>query len=249
VTLDLPLLKISSGEITNAPLLLKVARSGKPVILSTGMATLGEVETALSVLAFGYTRSDVIPGEATFRAAYADPNGQRMLSERVTLLHCTTEYPAPYHEVNLRTMGTLSTAFGLPVGFSDHTEGIAIPVAAAALGARVIEKHFTLDRTLPGPDHRASLEPGELREMVTAIRRVEQALGSSCKLPAPSELGNAAVARRSLVTTRPILAGELFSEENLGVKRPGTGLSPLRYWETIGRPAGRDYMADEVVEL
>ena len=248
ITLDLPLLKLSSGEITNAPLLLKAARSGKPLILSTGMATLGDVETALGVLAFGYMNHKGLPGEAAFRAAYADQQGQSVLREKVALLHCTTEYPAPFADVNLRAMGTLSAAFGLRVGFSDHTQGIAVPIAAAALGAVIVEKHFTLDRTLPGPDHKASLEPDELKQMVTAIRQVEAALGSYRKLPAPSEIGNAQVARRSIVAARAIKAGEPFCEENLCIKRPGSGISPLRYWEILGRPAGRDYALDELVE-
>ena len=248
MTLDLPMLKLSSGEITNAPLLLKAARSGKPIILSTGMATLGDVETALGVLAFGYTDHDNMPGEGAFRAAYAGAEGQGVLREQVTLLHCTTEYPAPFADVNLRAMGTLSAAFGLRVGFSDHTEGIAVPIAAAALGAVLIEKHFTLDRTLPGPDHKASLEPDELKQMVTAIRQVELAFGSYRKLPVPSEIGNAQVARRSIVAAWAIRAGEPFSEGNLSVKRPGSGISPLRYWELIGRPAGRNYMPDELID-
>lgn len=248
VTLDLPLLKLPSGEITNAPLLLKAARSGKPIILSTGMADLGDIETALGVLAFGYMHHEGLPGEAAFRAAYADQQGQRVLREKVALLHCTTEYPAPFADVNLRAMGTLSAAFGLRVGFSDHTQGIAVPIAAAALGAEIIEKHFTLDRTLPGPDHKASLEPDELKQMVTAIRQVELALGTPRKHPAPSEIANSAVARKSIVAARGIKAGEPFSEENLCIKRPGTGIPPLRYWEMLGRPAGRDYAADELVE-
>jgi N-acetylneuraminate synthase len=248
VTLDLPLLKISSGDITNAPLLLKAALCGKPVIMSTGMSTLGDVETALGVLAFGYLGCPSSPSEASFQTAYASTHGQNVLREKVTLLHCTTEYPAPFADVNLRAMETLSAAFGLQVGLSDHTPGIAVPTAAAALGARVIEKHFTLDRSLPGPDHRASLEPGELKEMVTAIRQVEQALGSPRKQPAPSEMANAVVARKSLVAARSIRAGELFSTDNLTVKRPDTGISPLRYWDLLGRPSARDYVADDVVE-
>jgi len=247
-TLDLPLLKLSSGDLTNAPLLLKAARCSKPIILSTGMATLADIETALGVIAFGYTDNGAFPGEAAFRRAYASPQGQDALCEKLTLLHCTTEYPAPFSEVNLRAMKTLSAAFGLPVGFSDHTEGIAVPVAATALGATVIEKHFTLDRTLPGPDHKASLEPGELKDMVTAIRHVEQALGSFRKHPSPSEVGNAAVARKSIVAAREIKAGERFSEENLCIKRPGSGISPLRFWAMLGRPADRDYAPDEVLE-
>jgi len=248
VTLDLPLLKLSSGEITNAPLLLKAARSDKPIILSTGMATLGDVETALGIIAFGYTNHDALPGEAVFRAAYASPEARRILHEKVTLLHCTSEYPAPIADVNLRAMKTLATAFGLAVGFSDHTEGITVPIAATALGATVIEKHFTLDRTLPGPDHKASLEPDELKQMVAAIRQSEQALGSFCKHPAPSEAGNAAVARKSIVAVRNIRAGEPFTEENIGIKRPGTGISPLRYWEILGKHAKRNYVLDELIE-
>lgn len=253
VTFDLPCLKLASGEITNAPLLVKAASVGKPLILSTGMSTLADVEGALGALAFGYTAGKVAgkvaPGAAAFRSAYASPEGQRALGEKVTLLHCTTEYPAPFAEVNLRSMDTLAAAFGLPVGFSDHTEGIAVAIAAAARGAAVIEKHFTLDRGLPGPDHKASLEPEQLREMVVGIRRVEAALGSSRKLPSPSEIGNAAVARKSLVAAGEIRQGEAFTEENLGVKRPGTGLSPLYYWDLLGRRAGRDYAKDEAVEL
>jgi N-acetylneuraminate synthase len=249
LTLDLRLLKLPSGEITNAPLLLKAARTGKPVILSTGMATLSDIETALGILAFGYTDREGTPGEASFRAAYASPAGEKALRERVTLLHCTTEYPAPFAEVHLRAMATLAAAFGLPVGLSDHTTGIAVPIAAAALGAVVLEKHFTLNRNLPGPDHMASLEPDELREMVTSVRHVEQALGSPRKQPSPAELGNAAVARKSLVAARAIRIGELFSVDNLEVKRPGTGISPLRYWELLGVKAGRNYAADEVIEL
>ena len=248
VTLNLPLLKISSGEITNAPLLLKAAQSGKPIILSTGMATIGEVETALGVLAFGYVDNDILPSESAFRSAFACPEGQGELHKKVTLLHCTTEYPAPFEDVNLRAMDTLSSVFGLPVGYSDHTTGISISIAAVARGAAVIEKHFTLDRTLLGPDHSASLEPGELKEMVANIRHLEQALGSFRKYPAPSEIANAAVARKSIVAARAIRAGELFTEENLTVKRPGNGISPLRYWEMLKRPADRDYMPDEVID-
>lgn len=247
--LNLPCLKLSSGEITNAPLLLKASRTGKRIILSTGMSTLSDIETALGVLAFGYLRSPAIPSVATFRETYGTREGQRVLHDNVTLLHCTTEYPAPYTEVNLRAMDTIAAAFGLPVGFSDHTDGIAIPIAAVARGAVVIEKHFTLDRTLVGPDHRASLEPEDLRAMVRAIRQVEESLGSARKLPTPSEAKNVTVARKSIVAAREISRGELFCEENLSFKRPGTGLSPLHYWELIGRKAGRDFVKDEVIEL
>ena len=248
-TFDLPCLKLSSGEITNAPLLLKASATGKPAILSTGMSTLTEIETALGVLAFGYLRRDAAPSIAAFHDAYRSPEGQQALREKVTLLHCTTEYPAPFAEVNLRAMDTMAAAFGLPVGFSDHTEGIAVPIAAVARGATVIEKHFTLDRTLPGPDHKASLEPDDLRAMVRSIRQVEEALGSARKLPSPSESKNMDVARKSIVAARDISKGEPFSAENLATKRPGTGLSPLLYWALLGRPAGRNYAKDEMVEL
>lgn len=248
-TFDLPLLKISSGDLTNAPLLLHAASSGKPLILSTGMATMGEIETALGVLAFGYLNRGGLPGEVSFSQAYAAHEGKELLREKVTLLHCTTEYPAPFADVNLRAMATLATAFGLPVGLSDHTIGISVPTAAVALGAVVIEKHFTLDRNLPGPDHKASLEPDKLKGMVTAIRQVEQALGSTGKAPAPSEIGNAAVVRKSIVAAREIQSGEPFTTENLTVKRPGGGISPLRYWDVLGKKAGRDFHADEAIVL
>jgi len=197
--LGLKTIKLGSGEVTNGPLLLRAARKGVSVILSTGMSTLGEVETALSCLAFGYTKVDESPSLEAFLATYASDEGREALSRRVTLLHCTTEYPAPFEDVNLRSMLTMERAFALPVGYSDHTEGIAVSVAAVALGASVIEKHFTLDRALPGPDHRASLEPGKLAEMVRSVRQVESALGSGLKAPSPSERMNRKIVRKSLV--------------------------------------------------
>lgn len=247
-TFGLSLLKLSSGEITNGPLLLKAARSGKPIILSTGMSTLGEVEGALGVLAFGYLNPpDEKPSEDAFQRAYCSEKGQGALKNNVTLLHCTTEYPAPVEEVNLLAMDTLKEAFGLPVGYSDHTRGIAVPIAAVARGAAIIEKHFTLDRTLPGPDHQASLEPGELAAMVASIRQVEKALGSRLKVPSVAEMKNKAVARRSLVAARDIRRGESFTEENLTIKRPGSGISAMQYWEWLGRKAEKDYQQDELI--
>lgn len=243
-------LKIPSGELTNASLLLKVARAGLPVIVSTGMATLYDIEAALSVLAFGLSERDhpgLAPNQAAFLAAYQRPESQALLAEHVTLLHCTTEYPAPLAEVNLRAMETLKARFGLPVGYSDHTAGLTVPVAAAALGACVIEKHFTLDRSLPGPDHKASLEPDELASMVRMIRDASLALGSPNKAPTPSELRNAPIARRSLVALRPIASGELFTAENLGARRPGTGMSAMGYFDLLGKPASRDYAADALI--
>jgi len=248
--IGLETIKISSGEITNAPFLLEIARTGCKAILSTGMSTLGEVEMALGVLAFGYLGMDADsrPGMEAFAAAFATDAGQAALHSHVALLHCTTEYPAPYGEVNLKAIDTLRQAFGLPVGLSDHSPGIHIPVAAVARGAQIIEKHFTLDRTLPGPDHAASLEPTELKTMVQAIRDVEAAFGDGVKRPTATERKNRDAARRSLVAARPIRAGHFFGSEDLTAKRPGTGLSPLEYWNCLGQPASRDYLADEEIE-
>lgn len=224
--LGLERFKIPSGEITNLPYLRHIARYGKPVIMSTGMATLGEIEAGIDVLeCAGVAR------------------------ESITVLHCNTEYPTPMGDVNLRAMAGMRNAFGVAVGYSDHTLGIEVPIAAVALGATVIEKHFTLDRHLPGPDHKASLEPDELKAMVTAIRNIEQALGDGIKRPTASERKNKVVARRSLVAACPIRAGELFSASNLTTKRPGNGLSPMLWDEIIGRRAPRDFAADELIEV
>lgn len=241
-------LKIPSGEITNALILLKFARSGKPLILSTGMSTLDEVETALGVLAFGFIDSGEKPSLPAFKAAYSSKPGQALLKEKASLLHCTSEYPAPFEEVNLRAMDTLRDKFQLPVGYSDHTTGLAVSIAAVARGASIIEKHFTLKRSLPGPDHRSSLEPDELKQLVTSIRQVELALGTGIKIPTASEIKNMFVARKSLVALKEIKAGEKFTEENLGVKRPGTGVSPGLYWSYLGLLAEKDYKADEVIQ-
>jgi N,N'-diacetyllegionaminate synthase len=223
--LGMPRIKVPSGEITNLPYLRRVGSYGKPVLLSTGMSKLGEIEAAI----------DVLEGAGTARAA-------------VTVLHCNTEYPVPMDEVNLRAMLAIRDAFGVAVGFSDHTEGCEAAIAAVAMGATVIEKHFTLDRTLPGPDHRASLAPDQLALLVRSIRNVEKALGDGIKRPGPSERRNLAVARKSLVAARAIARGEPFSEQNLAVKRPGTGISPMRIDELIGKPARRDYLPDELID-
>jgi N-acetylneuraminate synthase len=239
-------IKIPSGEITNTPFLLAIARVAQRIVLSTGMSTLAEVESALGVLAFGFsTPVTATPHRGDFERAFASEIGQQALHDRVTLLHCTTEYPAPFDEVNLRAMDTLSAAFGLPVGYSDHTPGIHISLAAVARGARVIEKHFTLDRDLLGPDHKASLEPGELRQLVCQIREIEQALGDGIKRPTASEWKNRDAARRSLVAAKMIKAGEVFTEENLACKRPGTGANPSSYWQMLGQTAARNYADDE----
>jgi N,N'-diacetyllegionaminate synthase len=222
--LGVPILKVPSGEITNLPLLEAVAAQGKPVFLSTGMSTVEEIGAALDALRAGGA------GE-------------------VTLLQCTTEYPAPFSDVNLSAMGTLRDRFGTQVGYSDHTEGIEAALAAAALGATVIEKHFTLDRGMEGPDHRASLEPQELKAMVEAIRHVESALGNGEKTVAASESGNRNAARKSIVAARPIRRGELFTEDNLAAKRPGTGLSPMLWHDVVGRVADRDYAEEEQITI
>ncbi|WP_258359746.1 N-acetylneuraminate synthase [Moorella sulfitireducens (nom. illeg.)] len=220
--LGVPYFKIPSGEITNYPFLRRIAGKKRPVILSTGMATLGEVEGALRVLREAGARD-------------------------ITLLHCTTNYPALPEEVNLRAMLTMKQAFALPVGYSDHTMGIAVPIAAAALGAEVIEKHLTLDRTFTGPDHRASLEPGEFKEMVAAIRQVEKSLGDGIKRPAPGELAIMPAARRSLVAARDIAAGEIITESCLTARRPGTGIPP-NFWDVVvGRQARRDIAAGSIL--
>jgi N,N'-diacetyllegionaminate synthase len=218
--------KIPSGEITNLPYLRHIGRFGDSVIISTGMATLGEIEAAI----------DALEHAGTPRA-------------NVTVLHCTTEYPTPMNEVNLRAMQSIHAAFGVAVGYSDHTHGIEVAIAAVALGASVIEKHFTLDRHLPGPDQKASLEPKELKAMVVAIRNIEIALGDGVKRLTPSEARNKPVARKSLVASEAIKAGEEFSAQNIAAKRPGTGISPMRWDEVVGRVAPRDFSVDELIEL
>ncbi len=235
-------IKLSSGDLTNEMLLREAARTRLPMIVSTGMGTLGEVEWALGAIAS--ERLGVAdPAEALARADETEE-----LRGNVTLLHCTTEYPAPPAEVNLRAIETLRRSFGLPVGYSDHTVGLAIPVAAVALGATVVEKHFTLDRTLPGPDHEASTEPDEFRRLVEEIRMVEAALGTGHKVPTASELENRPRVRRSLVARTAIRAGDHFTRDNLDAKRPADGIPASRYTEMLGRVARRDYELDEPID-
>ncbi|WP_026497329.1 N-acetylneuraminate synthase [Butyrivibrio sp. WCD3002] len=216
--------KIPSGEITNYPYLVKIAKTGKDIILSTGMCTMQEVEDALKVLR---------------------ENG----AGKITILHCTTNYPTPMEDVNLKAMLSLKESFGCDVGYSDHTRGIEVPIAAAALGATVLEKHFTLDRNMEGPDHKASLEPEELKEMVQAVRNIEKALGTGIKEPTEAELKNRLVARKSIVAAKDIKMGELFTEDNITTKRPGSGISPMRWKDVIGTKAVRDFEEDELIEL
>ena len=242
-------LKIASGELTNAPLVLEHAKTKCELIVSTGMASMLEIENALGVIAFGYTApGNILPSQKAFSAAYASAEGQRALKEKVRLLQCTTEYPAPIAEVNLKAMNTLKKKFGLLSGYSDHTAGITIPIAASSLGAVIIEKHFTLDRSLKGPDHKASLEPNELKAMINAIRDVELALGDGIKRPTKSEIKNKEVARKSIVAICDIEKGEIFSSNNIAVKRPGTGKSPYLYWEVLGTKATRDLKTGELLD-
>jgi N,N'-diacetyllegionaminate synthase len=218
--------KIPSGEITNLPYLCHIGRLGRNVILSTGMSTLGDIEAAIAALETAGTVRSLI-----------------------TVLHCTTEYPTPMNEVNLRAMQSLRVAFGTAVGYSDHTRGTEVSIAAVALGATVIEKHFTLDRNLPGPDHQASLEPDELRAMVAAIRNIEIALGDGVKRLTPSEAKNIPIARKSIVASRDIVAGEILSANNMAVKRAGTGISPMRWDEVVGQIARRPFVPDELIVI
>jgi N-acetylneuraminate synthase len=238
--------KIPSGDITNGPLILEHAKYKLPIILSTGMAALAEIETALGVIAFGLLGKEK-PSLSAFEEAYYSDEGQAVLKEYVTILHCTSQYPAPFHEVNLRCMKTFKTAFSLPSGYSDHTNGIAIPVAAIAMGAAVIEKHFTLDKTMDGPDHKASLDPTELKQMISSIRQVEMAMGDGVKKPTVSELKTRDVARKSLVAECDIKNSESYKSK-LAVKRPGTGISPMRYWEVQERIAIKAMNEGELIE-
>lgn len=222
--LGMAIYKIPSGEITNLPYLRHIAKIAEKVIISTGMADLGEIEDALDVL---------------LEAGIS--------KENITVLHATTEYPCPMPEVNLRAMQTISHAFGIKTGYSDHTQGIEVPIAAVAMGASVIEKHFTLDRNMEGPDHKASLEPQELTAMVQAIRNISQALGNGIKKPSQSEIKNIPTSRKSIVAIAPIAKGEVIQAEKLSTKRPGTGISPMRWDEVVGTAAKMDYLPDDII--
>lgn len=225
VELGQKLFKIPSGEITNLPYLRHIGKLDKTVILSTGMSNMDEIEAAINVLEeYGTHRS------------------------KITVLHCTTSYPVPMSDVNLRAMQSIQNKFKVAVGYSDHSLGVEIPIAAVALGATVIEKHFTIDRNLPGPDHKASLEPPELKSMIDGIRNVEKALGDGVKRLMPGEIPNLPIARKSIVASRPIEAGMVFTEQNLTAKRPGTGISPMEWNRLLGRSSNRDYLADELID-
>jgi N,N'-diacetyllegionaminate synthase len=222
-SMNTPMWKIPSGEITNLPYLIAIAKTRKPVILSTGMSNLAEIRTAVDIL---------------------KNNG----AGEISVLHCNTEYPTPFEDVNLLAMLTIKKELGLHVGYSDHTPGIEVSIAAAALGAEIIEKHFTLDKNMEGPDHKASLEPQELKAMISAIRNIEKALGSGDKVPSPSEQKNIAIARKSIVAKCDIKKGEIFTEDNITVKRPGNGISPMKWNEILGQTAKRDFAEDELIE-
>lgn len=223
-SIDMPFWKIPSGEVTDLPYLIEIAKTKKPVVMSTGMCEMNEIEEAISVL---------------------KENG----TTDIKLLHCNTEYPTPFEDVNLRAIQSMRDYYKLEVGYSDHTKGVEVPVAAVALGATIIEKHFTLSRSMKGPDHKASLEPKELSEMISYIRNIEKALGNGEKRPSYSEIKNIVVARKSIVAKKAIRAGEEFTEDNIGVKRPGTGISPMRWNDIIGSKAIRDFEEDELIEL
>ena len=223
-SIDIPFWKIPSGEVTNLPYLIKLAKTGKPVVISTGMCNIEEIKAAIEVLSSNGTKN-------------------------IKLLHCNTEYPTPFEDVNLKAMQTMRDAFGFEVGYSDHTKGIEVPIAAVALGATVIEKHFTIDRNMEGPDHKASLEPQELAAMVSSIRNIEKALGTGNKEPSPSEKKNMTIARKSIVAAKEIKKGEEFTEDNITVKRPGNGVSPMKWFDVIGTKAVRDFQEDELIEL
>lgn len=246
--LEMQTIKIPSGELTNTPFIHYIAKKKKNMIVSTGMATMDEIHEALSYIAFGLVRPNEKVTMENVHNFYQTSEAKEVLASYVSVLHCTTEYPAPFDTINLTAMHQLSNELKLPIGFSDHSAGISIPIAAVSLGATVIEKHFTLDRNLPGPDHKASLEPAELNDMVKGIKEVEQALGNGLKQPTMVEMGNRIAARKSLVAGKPIKAGEPFTIDNLAVKRPGSGMSPLKYWDLLGFEAKKSYEKDELID-
>ena len=223
VSIDIPYIKIPSGEITNLPYLIRIAQTGKDIILSTGMSEMWEIEEAISIL-------------------------KEHGAGKISLLHCNTEYPTPMDDVNLQAMMMLKKRFNVKVGYSDHTKGIEVPIAAVALGAEIIEKHFTLDHNMEGPDHKASLEPNELKEMVKSIRNIEKALGNGMKTVSNSERKNIDIARKSIVARKRIAKGDELTEDNLAVKRPGNGISPMKWYDILGTKAIRDFDEDEMIE-
>ncbi|MBN9048439.1 MAG: N-acetylneuraminate synthase [Rhizobiales bacterium] len=245
--LGLKQIKLGSGELTNGPILLEAARLDCDLIVSTGMSSLADVSDAVGVLAFGYANPSAYPSGSDVKMILENSAAMDHVRRRVTLLHCTSQYPAPVHDSNLAAMDTLKQAFGTAVGFSDHTDGIVVSLAAVARGAIMIEKHLTLDQNMPGPDHKASLEPGEFARLVRGIREIEDSIGDGRKDIQSSEVDTRDVARKSLVALVSVKRGEVFTAENLGVLRPGTGISPIHYWDWLGRSADRDYIAGEMI--
>jgi N-acetylneuraminate synthase len=245
--LKMDIVKIPSGELTNAPFIHYIATKRKAMIVSTGMATIQEIHEALAFIAFGLAKPLETVAVEKVHSFYQTLDAKEVLQKYVTLLHCTTQYPAPAESINLNTMSEMKQIFQLPVGLSDHSEGIHIPIAAVSMGATVIEKHFTLNKKLEGPDHVASLNPEELEAMISGIREIEEALGDGIKKPTQVELQNRVPARKSLVAKRPIIAGEVFSAGNLTVKRPGNGIEPSKYWFYIGKVASKSYEEDELI--
>ncbi|AVK82796.1 N-acetylneuraminate synthase [Lysinibacillus sp. B2A1] len=245
--LQIAIAKIPSGELTNSPFVYYIARKQKSIILSTGMATIEDIHEALAFIAFGLAKQSDISIERV-KAFYETIEAKALLKKYVKILHCTTEYPAPFDSINLRTIKEMEKVFGLTIGLSDHSTGTSIPIGAVALGAQIIEKHFTLDKTLEGPDHAASLEPHELSDMIKGIRQIEQALGTSLKQPTAVELQNRISARKSLVAKKAIIQGDILSEDNLTFKRPGEGISPSKYWAYLGKVSTKDYEEDELID-
>lgn len=245
--LDMKMIKIPSGELTNSPFIHYIATKRKMMIVSTGMATMNDIHDALSFIAYGLAFPDQLVDLKKVRIFYQTSEAKVFLKEFVTVLHCTTEYPAPLETINLRAINEMKKSLQLPIGFSDHSQGVLIPIAAVALGAVVIEKHFTLDCSLEGPDHLASLEPEELKEMVDGIREIEKSLGTGHKIPTSIELENRQAARKSVVAKVQIPAGAILTEDHLTIKRPGTGMPPTSYWLLMGKASSKSYEMDELM--
>lgn len=243
--LKVKILKIPSGEITNGPLILSHALKKKKIILSTGMSTLKEIENALNIISFGFQKKNTLPSIASFKK---NKFSQKLLKKNVTILHCSTEYPLPFSDVNLNAMITIKKKFGIDVGYSDHTKGILVPIIATSMGAKIIEKHFTLNKNMKGPDHKASLDPLELKNMVLNIRIAEMIKGDYEKKAYLSEIKNIEIARKSLVAKKKINPGEKFTKKNLTVKRPATGISPMKYWDFLGKKSKKKYDEDEIIK-
>ncbi len=245
--LNIPFIKIPSGEVTNAPLILQAAQTNKNILLSTGMCTVEDIHNTLAIIYYGYTRNGSIPMNFKDIKRIYESENKSILKEKVTILQCTTEYPTPAEDLNLKSIQFLSDEFGTKVGLSDHSESIVAPSIAVTLGATVIEKHFTLDKNMEGPDHKASITPRELQQLIETIRYTERALGDYNKKVAFSEQKNILIARKSIVAASDIKENETFTENNLAIKRPGEGMTPLLYWDLLKKKAGKDYKKDELI--